>query len=315
MRNGICNNLPAVVLSVCVLTAVASAQGESSQAWDPAEHLTPFWDSVELESQIENPARNPEADSNGQRQLVIRAGVEMTDYENLIGIDRFGMAVVATDQDGQEIYRTDSPSRSRSYQATEDALRLAAFTGRADEFSLSVGIPLEADQGYPSSLSRLEWSMNALIAETFTTVDIPFEASEEWVEVVPGLEIRVNEASATEGSYIYKIQAVYDPNLVSYGTGGHWHLWSDEELPATLMMDMEMLNAACEPVRGPNTSGGFGGGTSSHSTDEGLREATSNGYGRCDACGDVATIRFAFALDAYEVEARLVLEDVPVPGF
>jgi hypothetical protein len=219
------------------------------------------------------------------------------------------------DQDGQEIYRVDSPSRSRSYRATEDALRLAAFTGRADEFSLSVGIPLEADQGYPSSLSRLEWSMKALIAETFTTVDIPFEADEEWVEVVPGLEIRVNEASATEGSYIYQIQAVYDPNLVSYGTGGHWHFWSDEELPATLMMDMEMLNAAGEPVRGPNTSGGFGGGTSSHSTDEGLMEATSNGYGRCDACGDVATIRFTFALDAYEVEARLVLEDVPVPGF
>jgi hypothetical protein len=311
MRSGIRNSLSGVVLLVCALTAVASAQ----DAWDPAEHLVPFWESVELQSQIDNPARDPEADPNGQRQLSIRAGVEMVDYENLIGIDRFERGVVALDQDGQEIYRVDDPLRSRSYQATEDALRLAAFTGRADEFNLSVSIPLDANQGYPSSIGRLEWSVNALIAETFTTVDIPFEAGEEWVEVVPGLEVLVAEASATEGSYIYKIQAIYDPNLASYGTGGHWHFWSDEELPAALMMDMEMLNAAGEPVRGPNTSGGSGGGTSSHSTDEGLREATSNGYGRCDACGDVATIRLTFALDAYEVEAQLVLEDVPVPGF
>jgi hypothetical protein len=306
MRSGICN-----ILLVCALTAVVSAQGD----WDPAEHLVPFWESVELQSQIENPARDPEADPNGLRQLTVQAGVELVDYENLIGIDRFEMAVVAMDQEGQEIYRTDSPSMSRSYQATEDALQLAAFTGSADEFKLSVGIPLEADQGYPSSISRLEWSMNALIAETSTTVDIPFEVGEEWIEVVPGLEVLVAEASATEGSYIYKIQAIYDPNLASYGNTWHWHFWADEELPAALMVDMEMLNAAGEPVRGPNTSGGSGGGTSSHSTDEGLIEATSNGYGRCDACGDVATIRFTFALEPYEVKAQLVLEDVPVPGF
>lgn len=311
MRSGVCNNLFVVVLSVCVLTAVVSGQGD----WDPAEHLVPFWESVELQSQIDNPARDPEADPNGLRQLTVQGGLELIDYENLIGIDRMERGVVALDQDGQEIYRTDNPFPGRSYQATEDALRLAAFTGRANEFRLSVSMPLEANQGYPSSIGRLEWSLNALIAETSTTVDIPFEAGEDWVEVVPGLEVLVAVASATEGSYIYKIQAIYDPNLASYGTGGYWHFWSDEELPATLMVDMEMLNAAGEPVRGPNTSGGFGGGTSTHSTEEGLMEATSNGHGRCDACGDVATIRFTFALDAYEVEAQLVLEDIPVPGF
>jgi hypothetical protein len=311
MRKGISNSLLVVAVTVCALAAAASGQGD----WDPAEHLVPFWESVDLQSRIENPARDPDADPNGLRELTVQAGAELIDYEDLIGIDRFGRSVVAMDQDGQEIYRVDDPLISRSYQATEDALRLAAFGERADEINLSVSIPLEADQGYPSSLSRLDWSMNALVAETFTTVDIPFEASEEWVEVVPGLDVLVEVASATEGNYIYKIKAIYDPNLASFGTLGHWHFWFDEALPATLMVDMEMLNAAGEPVRGPNTSGGFGGGTSSHSTEDGLREATSDGHGRCDACGDVATIRFTFALDAYEVEARLVLEDVPVPGF
>lgn len=313
MRKGICNSLLAVVVSACVLTATASGQGD----WDPAKHLVPFWESVRLDSEIENPDRNPEADPKGLRQLAVQAGVELIDYENLIGIDRFERSVVALDQDGQEIYRVDDPLRSRFYQATEDALRLAAFSGRSDEFNLSVSIPLEANQGYPSSLSRLDWSMNALIAETSTTVDIPFEVSEDWVEVVPGLEVLVEVASATEGSYIYKIQAIYDPNLASYGTIGSWNFWPDQKLPAALMMDMEMLNAAGQSVRDLTSSGsfGFGGGTSSRLTEEGLREATSNGQGRCDACGDVATIRFTFALDAYEVEAHLALENVPVPGF
>ena len=315
MRSGVCNHLFVVVLSVCTLTTVLWAQGDANAPWDLAEHFVPYWESVELEARLYNPARDPEADPNGLRQLTVQGGLELFDYENLIGIDRMERGVVALDQDGQEIYRTDDPFPGRSYQATEDALRLAAFTGSANEFRLSVSMPLEANQGYPSSIGRLEWSLNALIAETFTTVDIPFEAGEDWVEVVPGLEVLVAQASATEGSYIYKIQAIYDPNLASYGTGGHWHFWSDEELPAVLMMDMQMLNAAGQSVRDQGTSGGFGGGTSSHSTEEGLIEATSNGYGRCNACGDVTTIRYTFALEPYEQEARFVLENIPVPSF
>ena len=315
MRNGICNNLPAVVLSVCVLTAVASAQGESSQAWDPAEHLTPFWDSVELESQIENPARNPEADPNGQRQLVIRAGVEMTEYENLIGIDRRERGILVQGRDGSEMYRADNESISRSYWATENVLQRIGIDEWADEFSFSLTIPLRPNQGLTRVLGRIEWAVDLLIAETFTTVDIPFEPNETWVEVVPGLEIRVDEATVTEGRYSYHLQAIYDPNLVSYGSSRHWHFWSDERVPTTLLLEMDVLNAAGESVRDLSSSGAFGSGTSSHSTDDGLIEATSTGHGSCSACGDATTIRYTFGLDAYELRTSFALEDIPISGF
>lgn len=315
MRNGICNNLPAVVLSICVLAAVASAQGESGQAWDPAEHLTPFWDSVELQSRVENPDRNPEAESGGQRQLVIRAGVEMTDYENLIGIDRREQSILVQARDGTEIYRADNESLSRSYWATENVLPRIGIDEWADEFSFSLTIPLDPNQGLTRSIGRIEWAVDMLIAETFTTVDVPFEPNEAWTEVVPGLEIRVDEATVTEGRYSYHLQAIYDPNLVSYGSGRHWHFWSDERVPTTLQLGMDVLNAAGESVRDLSSSGAFGSGTSSHSTDEGLIEATSTGHGSCSACGDATTIRYTFGLDAYELRTSFALEDIPIYAF
>ncbi len=312
MRSGVCNNLFGVVLLAGALTAAVSAQGD----WDPAEHLVPFWESVELQSQIDNPARDPEADPDGQPQLTIRAGVELIDYENVIGIDRREQSIVVLDQDGNEIYSADNPSRSRSYWTTENILQRVGIDERADEFSFSLSIPLDPNQGYPASISRLEWSMNIMIAETFMTVDIPFEPNDTWAEVVPGLEILVEEATVAEGQYAYRTKAIYDPNLVSYGgSTRHWHFWTDEALPESLMLAMDMLNADGQSVFDLSSGGGFSSGSSGHGIEGGLIEATSHGSGRCDACGDVTTIRYTFAIDPYELAAPLVLEDIPIPGF
>ena len=122
-------------------------------------------------------------------------------------------------------------------------------------------------------------------------------------------------ASVAEGTYTYRIKAIHDPEVVAFGSTSSWHLWSEEVPPATMLVGMDLLNAAGEPVWERGTSGGFSRGSSGHQTEDGLMETTSTGTGRCSACGDVTTIRYTFALAAYEVEARMVLEDVPVPGF
>ncbi|UCD49226.1 MAG: hypothetical protein JSW27_17045 [Phycisphaerales bacterium] len=315
MQKGIRDNLWVVVLGVCALRAVASAQGGADGVWDPAEHFTPFWDSVELENRIENPARNPQADPNGRRQLAIRAGVELIDYENLIGIDRRERNIVVQDRDGVEIYRADNTGISRSYRAPEGILPRIGIGEWADEFSFSLSVPLDPNQGYPRSIGRLEWSTNLIIGETFMTVDIPFEPNETWIEVVPGLEVLVEEATVTEGRYAYRIKAIYEPNLVSYGATGHWHFRGDERLPDSLMLEMDMLNADGESVFDLSSGGGYSSGSSAHGIEGGLMEANSHGTGRCDACGDVTTIRYTFAVNPYELVAPFVLEDIPVPGF
>ena len=316
MCKGICHHLFVVVLCLCALSAAAWAQEDVNEPWDPAEHFVPYWESVELEARLYNPARKPEADPNTQRRLSIQGAVEILDYDHLIGVNDRVQDLVVLDQDGAEIYSTvgDLPG-SRWYRSVEDVRRLAGFFQRADEFRFGASIPMDPNRGYPTSLSRIEWSTGALIAETFAVVDVPFEPNETWIELVPGLEILVEEASVEEGKYAYKIQAIYDRDLISYSVGPTWHFWREEVPPATLLLKMDMLNAAGQSVRDLSSSGGFGSGTSAHGTGDGLMEATSTGHGSCSACGNVTTIRYTFALEPYEQAARFVLEDIPVPSF
>ena len=316
MQKGICQHLFVVVLCSCALATVVSAQGDVNAPWDPAEHFRPFWESVELEARLYNPAEKPDSDPNTQRRLSIQGAVEILDKAGLVGIDERTRDLVVLDQDGTEIYSAvgDLPG-SRWYRSVEDVRRLMGVHEWADEFRFSASVPMDPNRGYPTSLSRIEWSTGALIAETFAVVDVPFEPNETWIELVPGLEILVEEASVEEGKYAYKIQAIYDRDLISYSVGATWHFWREEVPPATLLLKMDMLNAAGQSVRDLSSSGGFSSGTSGHGTDDGLMESTSTGHGSCSACGDVTTIRYTFALEPYELEARFVLEDIPVPSF
>ena len=316
MQRGILETLLRLVLGTCTLCGVAFAQGDPNALWDPAEHFLPYWESVELEARIYNPAARPDEDPNTQRQLRVQGAVEMIDYAHLLGVSTQMRGVVVLDQDEAEIYNTqgqDPPMRW--YRETEDVKSSAGFGERADEFNFSVSIPMDPSKGYPTSLSRIQWSVGALVAETFEVVDVPFEPNEEWIELVPGLEILLEEASVEQGRYAYKIQAIYDPDSIDYSSGSSWHFRNDDAPPATMLIDMDMLNAAGQSVHDLSASGASGGSSSGRGTSDGLMEVTSTGSGSCSACGDVTTIRYTFALAPYEVEARLALEDVPVPGF
>ena len=316
MRKGICHHLFVVVLCLGVLSAAVRAQEDVNEPWNPAEHFRPFWESVELEARLYNPVEKPDQDPNTQRRLVIQGAVEMIDYDLLIGVDERMQNVVVLDQDGVELYNTVGIDiGGRMYSSTEDVKRLVGFKQWADEFSFSASIPMDPARGYPTSLSRMEWSAGTLVADVFEVVDVPFEPNDTWIELVPGLEILVEEASVQEARYAYKIQAIYDPALISFDTMGNWHFWRDEVPPATMLVKMDLLNAAGKPVYTQGTSGGFSSSATGHGTDDGLMEATTTGSGSCSVCGDATTIRYIFAVEPYELEAQFVLEDVPVPSF
>lgn len=317
MQKGNLNKVFTVVLCVWALVAVAAGQGDANAPGDLGDYFEPYWSSVVLESRLYNPVEEPDRDPNTQITLAISGGVRILDESGLIGVQLVrNTNVVALDQDGAEIYRAaDASPISRWYQRLEDAKRLIGGNQRADEFWLSLDIPMDAELGYPSALSRVEWSMDVLMADEFATVDVPFEPNETWIELIPGLEILVEQASVQEGSYQYRIEAIYDPNLVSYTTVGMWHFWAHEVPAPVMLVEMDMLNADGQSVRelsSPNSSGGSS--TSGH-TSEGVTHATSTGSASCSACGDVTTIRYTFALAPYERSVTLALENVPVPGF
>ncbi len=316
MRSERLNKLFAIILCTGVLAGVLPAQEEPNVPLDPADYFGPYWRSVTLQSELYNPLEEPGRDPNAQTTLAVSGGVRLLDDTGLVGIDRQVGKIVALDQDGVEIYASaNEPPISRSYETIAEATRLAAVMGRDDEFWLNLSIPMDREMGCPSALSRVEWSLGVLMADAFEVVDIPFEPNETWIELVPGLEILVEEAVVDEGRYSYRIQAIYDPNLASFSTTGRAHFWRDEVPPPAMMMAMDILNAGGEPVYQPGTSGGFGSSESGLPPLDGLRTLIATGTGRCSTCGDAATLRFTFALAPYEEEARLALENVPVPGF
>ena len=313
MRSGKFNQVFAIVLCTGVLAGALPAQ----EAPDMAEAFEPYWRSVTLQSQLYNPVEEPGRDPNAQATLQISGGVRILDDTGLIGVETTRRDAIVWDQDGVEIYSTVAgPSLSRVYQSIEDATRLAAVLGRGNDFWFNLGVPLSREMGYPSALSRVEWSLGVLMADALEVVDVPFEPNETWIELVPGLEILVQEASVEEGRYSYRIQASYDPNLASYLIGGSWYFWGDEVPPPAMLIKMDMLNAAGKSVWDVSSSGSSGSssGTGARSSD-GRMVATSSGSGQCSACGTVAMIRFTFALAPYERQATLTLENIPLPGF
>ncbi len=300
-----------IILCMGVLAGVLPAQ----EPPDAAEAFEPYWRSVTLQSQLYNPVEEPDRDPNARTTLQISGSVRILDYTGLIGVEMTQREAIVWDQDGVEIYNSvDDPSLSRTYQSIEDARRLSAVIGRDDEFHFGVSFPVDRALGYPSALSRVEWSLDVLMADAFEVVDVPFEPNETPIELMPGLEILVQEATVGEGRYSYRIEASYDPNLVSYSTG-FWHFFRDEVPPPAMLVKMDLLNAEGKSVWDVSSSGSSGSssGTSAHLSD-GLMVATSSGSGRCSACGDVTTIRYTFALAPSERQVPLALENIPVPG-
>ncbi len=316
MRSGDFNKVFAIVVCVWTLVGVVAAQGDANTPLDPADYFEPYWSSVTLDSRLYNPAEEPDRDPNAQTALTISGGVRIVEDTGLVGIDDRERKIVVFNQDGVEIYAsTDLPLISRTYQTIAQATRSTALMGRNNELWFTLSSPIAPEADYPSALSRVEWSMNVLMANEFMTVDVPFEPNEAWIELVPGLEILVEEASVDEGRYSYWIQAIYDPNLASFSTTGRGHFWQDEVPPAAMMTAMDILNAEGEPAYQPGTSGGFISNASGQPPLDGLKTLVATGTGRCSTCGDAATLRFTFALAPYEREARLALENIPVPGY
>ena len=312
MRKGICIHLCAVVFCLGLLATVASAQDDA----DPAARFRPFWESVKVAAAVYNADEVPDAEVGNERQLVVEGAVEILDEAGLIGIDRDLRDLVVLGPDGAEVYVEEARSfDTRWYYPTEKVKRFVGFNERADEFVFSHTVPLEADQAYPASLSRVEWTRCILVADSTFTIDMPFEADETWVELVPGLEIMVEEATAEEGSYDYSIEFIYDPALTRYNSGGALFFRGDDVMPPNMMIDMALLNADGVSMPPEGESSSHNDRVKGSSNDEGMIVGTASGHGACDSCGTVATIRFTFAVDAAQQDVRLVLEDVPVPGF
>ena len=186
--------------------------------------------------------------------------IEIIDSNGLIGWATTPTSVLALDQDGA-VVASSTPSNSpvRSYQQPRSWTMPPGSLLPSIWIGSTLSLPVDPNAAYPEMFSRVEWTMNVLVAQEVKTVDIPFKANETWVELTPGMEIMVEQATVEEGKYQYRIKLKYDRTKVEYLMSGSVSLWRDKQLPAVAVLKMDVLNAEGKSIR--ELSSNFGGGT------------------------------------------------------
>ena len=281
--------------------------GDPNFTWDVPLHLTADWEyvTVSMSSQVYNPAVRPDAQATGpQWSLSVVSTVNIIDRNGLIAWSSSPTWAKAYDQDGQMVAETSRGSAfARSYQQPY------SWTSSriGDWFHLS--FPVDPNVAYPTMFSKVEWGMNVLLVQETKTVDLPFEPNGTWVELTPGFEVMVEEATVEEGRYQYKIKVQYDTAKVDYLGGGSISLWGEETIPPAVVLSVKALNAVGQPVT-DSSGGGFGASGSNNQM-----VGTISSSASCSTCGDAKTIQFTLGFNLYEQEVSFTLTDIPVPAF
>jgi hypothetical protein len=307
---------------------------EVNVPWDPARHLSADWDFVALTSRVYNPLSYPGRDMSAlNRSLSLSGHVDVTDSNGFIGLCILSMPVLAVDQDGNELSgRVEGrrpPYNTRYEPPLVDWRRTlpGQWARQLAPYGFSLSATLDPNADYPLFFSRLEWSLYALAADEFETVDLAFQTTQDWVELIPGLEVLVEKAAGSARHYEYQMKVRCDRHKVCYlqsvarGT-------SSTILPEKIIVEMQVLNEQGERI-GPVgvdygssvTAAGSGEETSNagsghvNDTEPGDQmNYTSKGQATCADCGHPATFRYRLAVKVYEREVRFVLGNVPVPS-
>lgn len=261
-----------LVLAVNGLTGpdapIVALAADSTNVWAPADNMTATWESVTIMSKLSNPVQNPSA-RVPVRSLSLAARVDVIDVNGILGFDYTPQGTLVLDGKPNVIYSKAVPSRyCRFYwplRYTKTMPTPGQWVSQLQPYNLTVEVPLDPNRPYPVLLGRVEWSMYALINTQAKTVDVPFSLSADWLTLTPGLEIKVEQATAESGKYQYRLATRYSHSKVVWAaTGGAISLWTQDPTPEVILTKLDVLDPQGNSIR--DTAGGtFSGGGSSTS--------------------------------------------------
>jgi hypothetical protein len=229
-----------LVLVVCVCGIAAAGEPnepvtEANEPWIGAEHLAPGWESMALATRLFNHEIPIDRPMVPRRSLSFGGRMYVIDPNGLIGLSLLTKNGKAFDEIGTRI-QVDNPStlpvpgslgplygpQGPSYKPLELEYSATVDAGAGQRaikpkyFNFAIDMSMGYNAPFPVVLSRLEWSMSALLSDHIQAIDIPFAITPDWTEVVPGLEVLVEKAAVEQGKYSYQMKARYDPNEVTY---------------------------------------------------------------------------------------------------
>ena len=313
------------VLGILVTSPLLWAQADANGPWDPNAHLVVYPRTCQLSAEYHLPEDGEPVWMSVDRRIGLSARIAVPDPNGLIGLSRYPVDVVAWDEFGTVLEPTTIRNGPVVYVplAYASTIHVPEMTWTVDpqphDVSLDLQVAYDATS-FPVSLSRVEWSTNALLSDQFEMVDLPFAPTDGWVEIVPGLEVLIEEATISDDSYQCNMQTRFDPDRIAHSDGlgltierEEGYLWLDQMSPELIVIALEVVDAEGNAVRYQGGAGVLSISRSKKVVD-GLTIITRHETGSCDACGQAAFLRHTIAYAPYEQEVRLVLEDVTLPA-
>lgn len=320
---------------------VVSAQADPLNVWVPAENVVATWESLTAMSKLSNPAV-PGAKTTPERSLSIAARVDVVDVNGLLGFDYNAQGTLVLDEALRGVYSKAVPSRFCHFYWPLRYIKKMPTPGQGQwvnelqPYKFTVDMPIDPNRPYPLVLSRVEWSMYALVNTESKTVDVPFSVSADWVTLVPGAEIKVEQVTSGAGTYQYRISHRHSRSTVLWAPiGAAIALWTFDPTPEVIVTSLDILDAQGKSLReggssatgGSSSGGGAGAGGSGTVGDPGdlitaaaeptsdIVTGTMSGTGSYSGGGTATTFRFTLALKPLQQQLRCILENVPVPSF
>jgi hypothetical protein len=279
-------------------------------AWGPSDSFVPAWKEVELSTRLSNPDEVSGAtELNSTQSLQISFNMYKGDLRNIISDTGFLRASSAQAVDEQNnAYTMEGRAPSLRIDTTPSP---SFFADRPA--NLSLNFDMDPNVGYPTWFDQIDFTVEALFTRAIRTVKIPFEASDEWIEILPGYRVQVEEATVEDETYSYRLNTRSD-SPESRPTSSLFRLGRDEDIsnamPKYMDMGLTFLNADGADVI--SISQGSSRSSSGSGSDT---EYVMSGKGSCSACGGVTTIQFEFAVDPYIAQMFYQLNNIPVPTF
>jgi hypothetical protein len=301
-------NLPAV--------PAVSAQADPLNVWVPAQNVVASWESLTAMSKLFNPAQH--AGAATERSLSLSVRVDITDVNGLIGFDSAERGLLVLDEKPRLFHSKAPPERYCHFYWPLRYIKKMPTPGQwvneLQPYNVTVNMPLDPNRPYPLVLSRVEWSMYALVNTETKTVDVPFSPAADWVTLTPGLEIKVEQATAEPGKYQYRLATRYTRGKVLWApSGGAVSIWTHEPTPEVIVTALDFLDAQGKSVTSGSGGSGSAGGGSSSSGSADLVTGTASGSGSFSSGAVATTLRFTLALKPQQQQLRFILENVPVP--
>ena len=324
MRSALVGTLLVAFVCICLLPAALWAQEDPNAPWDPNTHLAASPRICALSAEYYTPEYGDGSWIAFDRQIKLSGKIAVTDPNGLIGLSMYPTDIRAWDAIGTPLDPVSDEENTPIYVPLEYAatIWLPEMTWTVDPvpYDFSLDLRLDADGAFPASLSRVEWSMNVLLSDRFENVDLPFAPTDDWVEIAPGLEVRIEETTVTDGRYECRMQTRLDPNRVvhpdyrprtSATRRDEGYRWSDQTAPEAVVIAIEVLDAEGTSVHYQG-SGTVGSRMISLSADD-PTVITRLEIGNCDTCGQAALLSHTIAYAPYEQKVRLTMEDVTLP--